>query len=322
MRSFDLSRSHRAHWSGRLVCAVVAWLSVPVTSLRAQEKVDVATIERITNEEMNHSQVMDIMSWLSDVYGPRLTWSPNATRAKVWAMGQMTSWGLSNVHEEQWDTPPGLGWESERFAMMAIAPVPFIVEAVPRAWSASTRGTAVGPATLVQAGCLDELKANYSGKLKHAFVMTARPSDRPVGEFAPLAIRYTDEALSAMAAAPPPVPGRGRGGRGGALAPVRSAVCQAEATRDSITAVAAGRGGRGGRGGLNPSDSTTLRWMEGQGVAAVLLGDARHVGGDIGTDNGASRSKGAPQVPFVHVAQESYGRIARMVEKKIPVTLE
>jgi Zn-dependent M28 family amino/carboxypeptidase len=62
--------------------------------------------------------------------------------------------------------------------------------------------------------------------------------------------------------------------------------------------------------------------MEVQGVAAILLGDARHVGGDIGTDNGASRVKGAPQVPFVHVAQESYGRIARMVEKKVPVVLE
>ena len=49
--------------------------------LAAQEKVDVATIERIKAEAMNHSQVMDIMSWLSDVYGPRLTWSPNATLA-------------------------------------------------------------------------------------------------------------------------------------------------------------------------------------------------------------------------------------------------
>ena len=137
------------------------------------------------------------------------------------------------------------------------------------------------------------------------------------------ASRYTDEALAAMAAAPPPAPGDGgRGGRGGAP-PTRSAVCQQEFMRDSIAAAAAGRGGRGGgRGGLNPSDSTTLRWMEHQGVAAILLGDARHVGGDIGTDNGAPRAKGAPQVPFVHVAQESYGRIARMVEKKVPVVLE
>ena len=54
-------------------------LSAP-RPLHAQEPVDVATIERIKAEEMNHSQIMDLMSWLSDVYGPRLTWSPNLSQ--------------------------------------------------------------------------------------------------------------------------------------------------------------------------------------------------------------------------------------------------
>ena len=49
--------------------------------LAAQEKVDVATVERIKTEAMERSQVMELMSWLSDVYGPRLTWSPNEKRA-------------------------------------------------------------------------------------------------------------------------------------------------------------------------------------------------------------------------------------------------
>ena len=88
------------------VAAVAFGFAMPLV---AQEKVDVATIERIKAEEMNRSQVMEIMSWLSDVYGPRLTWSPNASRAGDWAMGQMKSWGLANVHEEKWDTPAGLG---------------------------------------------------------------------------------------------------------------------------------------------------------------------------------------------------------------------
>ena len=37
-------------------------------------------------EEDSKSQVMGIMSWLSDVYGPRLTWSPNADHARDWTM--------------------------------------------------------------------------------------------------------------------------------------------------------------------------------------------------------------------------------------------
>src|SRR5258708_6729466 len=138
--------------------------------LAAQEKVDVATIEKIKSEEMNHSQVMELMSWLSDVYGPRLTWSPNATQAKEWAMTQMTSWGLSNVHAETWDTPAGLGWQNERFSMMATTLAPFIVQAVPQAWSVSTKGTQSGLATFIAAANLDELKRKYDGKLRGAFV--------------------------------------------------------------------------------------------------------------------------------------------------------
>jgi carboxypeptidase Q len=294
--------------------------------LAAQEKVDVATIDRIKAEEMSHSQVMEIMSWLSDVYGPRLTWSPNATRAGDWAMGQMRSWGLANVHEERWDTPPGLGWENERFSLMAISPVPFIVQAVPQAWSASTRGTVSGAAVRITAACSDELKQQYGGKLKDAFILTVPPVDRPVNAFSPTATRYADSTLARMAATPPPDAAGGRGGRGGfggrgGGAPELSAVCRQQATRDSIAAAAAGGRG-GGRGGLSVADTSTLRWMQSQGVAAILLGDAAHVGGDIGTNNGASRVRGVAAIPTVHVSQESYGRIARMVEKKVPVTLE
>jgi hypothetical protein len=241
-------------------------------------------------------------------------------------MSEMKKWGLTNVHEERWNNPPGLGWENERFSLMATAPVPFIVEAVPQAWSAGTKGTVSGPAVLVEAGCSDELRANYAGKLKGAFVLPSAPLNRPVNAFEPTARRWTDSALAEMAAAQP---GGGRGGRGGGRggppAPARSPICQQQDAREEAARVAAvGRGGRGGffgRGGLNMGDTSTVRWLETQGVAGILLEDMSHVGGDIGTNNGASRAAGAPRVPTVHVAQESYGRLARMLEKKVPVTL-
>ncbi|HXD48069.1 MAG TPA: M20/M25/M40 family metallo-hydrolase [Gemmatimonadaceae bacterium] len=326
-----LSRQHVSPFGrARALVAALATagaLAAPLAApLAAQEKVDDATIERIKSEEMNNSHVMDIMSWLSDVYGPRLTWSPNATRAGTWAMSQMKSWGLANVHEETWDTPAGLGWENEHFSMMATAPVPFIVEAVPQAWSVGTVGAVSGPAMLVQAGCTDELRQQYAGKLKNAFILTAPPRNQPVNAFDATAKRLTDSALAVLEAAQPGGGGRGgRGGRGG-NAPERSPVCQRQFARDSAAAAASGRGGRGGfgggRGGLNVGDTTTIRWLENQGVAGLLLGDATHVGGDIGTNNGASRVTGAPHVPTVHVAQESYGRIARMLEKKVTVRLQ
>ncbi|HYV96521.1 MAG TPA: M20/M25/M40 family metallo-hydrolase [Gemmatimonadaceae bacterium] len=301
------------------------------TSGRAQEKVDVQTIERIKSEALERSQIMDIMSWLTDVYGPRLTWSPNLAKASDWAVQQLKSWGIQNAHLERWDTPAGIGWANERFAFNAVSPNPFIVEAVPRAWSAGTNGKVTGAAVRVQVDCLAELQQKYVGKLNGAFILPTAPVANPVNEFNALASRQSDSSLARMAAAqlPPADGGRGgaggggRGGRGGngapADAPPVSAVCQ------QAQAAAAAAGGRGGRGGLNTSDTTTLRWMQQQGVAAILLGgrgSSNSIGGDIATDNGASRAKGATQVPFVHVATESYGRIARMLERNQPVMLE
>src|SRR5919108_5003333 len=59
-------------------------------------------IERIKKEGMEHSQVMQTLSYLSDVIGPRLTASPNMKRACEWTRDTMTKWGLQNAHLEAW----------------------------------------------------------------------------------------------------------------------------------------------------------------------------------------------------------------------------
>jgi carboxypeptidase Q len=301
-----------------LLALAASTIAAPVA---AQENVDVATIERIKTEALQHSQVMDIMSYLTDVYGPRLTWSPNARQAADWTVAQLKKWGVADARLEPWSTPTGIGWRNERFSLQAIAPNPFVIAAAPRAWSAGTKGRVTGPAVRIKADCFVELQQKYNGKLKNAFLMFTPPTAAPVTEFTAYASRRSDSALAAMAAPPDPnaPPAGGRGRNGGAPPPPVSAVCQQAAAQAQAT----GRGGRGGgRGGFNVNgDTTTLRWLEKQGAAAILV-NSRGVGGDIATDNGASRVKGAPQVPFVHVATEGYGRVARMVERNVPVTLE
>src|SRR5438034_1129419 len=59
-------------------------------------------IVRIKDEGMNRSQVMQTLSYLSDVIGPRLTASPNMKRACEWTRDTMTKWGLQNAHLEAW----------------------------------------------------------------------------------------------------------------------------------------------------------------------------------------------------------------------------
>ena len=69
----------------------VLLLIVAVISLRAQapSAADRNAIYQIKDEGFNHSQVMDLMSYLTDVYGPRLTNSPNIKQAADWAIGKM-----------------------------------------------------------------------------------------------------------------------------------------------------------------------------------------------------------------------------------------
>lgn len=296
-----------------------------VAPLAGQEEVDFAAIERIKSEAIDSSRVMDLMSWLTDVYGPRLTWSPNLTKAGNWAAATMKGWGLANVRLEPWITPAGLGWASERFSFQSVAPNPFIIQAVPRAWSAGTKGKVTGAAMIVEAGCFTELRQKYAGKLKSAFVMGTRADTNPVREFSAWSTRLSDSALMLMAN--PPQVASGGAGRGSAPPPpTLSAVCQAEATARAAAAPPATTGRPnfgGGRFNLN-NDTTSLRWLEQQGVNAIMIGGAGrgYVGGNIATDNGASRAKNAPKVPFVHVATESYGRMYRMVQKGVPLTLE
>lgn len=287
-----------------LRAAVALALVAPTAPLLAQEKVDVATIEKIKTEAMDRSQVMDIMSWLTDVYGPRLAWSPNLTKAGNWAATTMKGWGLSNVALEPWSTPAGLGWENQRFTFVSTAPNFFQVVAAPRAWSAGTKGKVAGGVVIVPRDStmtLDSFKAKYAGKLKGKFMLLTQPNGLPSQKFTPDAVRYTDEQLAQMAAATPPTAGGGRGAPAGG-----------------------GRGGFGA-GGVRRFNVTTdtfaLRFMEQQGVAAVLM-LSRGSDGTLFTDNGAPRNLKAPQVPMVHVSYESYGRIWRMAEKNVPVQLE
>ena len=82
-------------------------------ALAAQEEMDVETIIKIREEVMNNSQAMDHLSWLADVYGPRLSGSPQIEQAKDWTMAKVEEWGLENSHEERFDF--GQGWEVVRF---------------------------------------------------------------------------------------------------------------------------------------------------------------------------------------------------------------
>ena len=121
----------------RLAIALIATLLFLPLVAQSQSEQDL--LERIRREEATNSQIMKTMHMLTDVYGPRLTGSPNHKAAAEWAIKQMTAWGLSNAHLEPWDFGH-VGWLNERFTGHIISPVKDVLTCEVLSWTPSTRG--------------------------------------------------------------------------------------------------------------------------------------------------------------------------------------
>ena len=204
----------RFHIRQRPVLAAAALaLAVTLVPLSAQqaERVDLNAVYKIKDEGFQRSRVMEIMSWLTDVYGPRLTNSPGFRKAGDWAVKEMTSWGLVNVKLQPFG-PFGRGWANDKFYMMATTPggsLPVIGYA--QAWTSSTNGLVSGDAVFATIDTPEDI-ATWKGKLKGQ----VRPVDANARR--PGALRAAGAALH-----PGPADGdskretvrrRGRGGRG------------------------------------------------------------------------------------------------------------
>src|SRR3989454_7895124 len=118
------------------ISLIGALLCLPIL---AQSRSDKDLLERIRKEEANNSQIMKTEHMLTDVYGPRLTGSPNHKAAAEWAIKQMTAWGLRNAHLEPWDFGH-VGWLNERFTGHIISPVKDVLSCEVLSWTPGTRG--------------------------------------------------------------------------------------------------------------------------------------------------------------------------------------
>ncbi|HMG73718.1 MAG TPA: M20/M25/M40 family metallo-hydrolase [Pyrinomonadaceae bacterium] len=171
------------------------------------EKVDLAVLNRIKEEELNHSQIMDTVGYLTDVIGPRLTGSPGLKKAQAYALDRLREFGAANAHLEPWG-PFGRGWSLEGFNCNMIAPTFSSLIAYPKAWSPGTNGAVRGEVVYLDVRTEADL-ARYKGRLKGRIVLLspARPVE---ANFAPLAQRTTDEELLKLANAKPAAEGSQR----------------------------------------------------------------------------------------------------------------
>lgn len=291
-----------------LVLLLISCLALQTPLAIAQvpeEKVDLDTIARIKEEGLKRSQVMDILGHITDVYGPRLTGSPNFKAAAEWAKQKLASFGLQNAQLESWG-PFGRGWSLEGFTANMLKPNFTPLIAYPKAWSPATNGVVRGAVVYFDAKEEADLE-KFRGKLKGAIVLLSPPPEVKA-HFEPKARRLSDEQLLSMANAEP-----SSGSRSRPELTDEQKKAQALQLKKLEMATAEGAGvvvepsGRGGDGGTVFVQGATIP------QPADTPYDQR-----IG-----AHSKDAPVIPpQVVMSVEHYNRIIRALSKGAPVELE
>jgi carboxypeptidase Q len=178
-----------------------------VVSVAAEERIDQDVYWKIRQEATGNSKILATLHALTDVYGPRLTGSPNLKAAGEWAIEQMHTWGMKNGHLEPWDWGRP-GWTNERLAAHIVSPVKDALVLEAQAWTPGTNGVARGqalqmtlperPTRDVLNDYLDRFKAAVKGKI----VLVGAPQ-RVLVTFNPPALRREDaDVLNQLNQAP------------------------------------------------------------------------------------------------------------------------
>lgn len=176
------------------------------------EPLDTVTINKIKDEGFKRSKLMANLSMLTDVYGPRLSNSPNHKKAADYAKATLESYGLQNVQIDYWGEEFGRGWELKKFTLQGLEPVYSPIIAYPKAWTPGIKGTVATEAIYLDVKTEADL-SKYKGKLKDKIILFSAPVAVKPG-FVADAKRFNDSTLLVMANAGAPQEG-GQGNFGG-----------------------------------------------------------------------------------------------------------
>lgn len=277
-------------------------------TLAAEERVDLNSVYKIKTEAFENSKVMDHLFFLTDVYGPRLTNSENHRHAAEWAVKRLQEMGLKNAKLEKWG-PFGQGWNNTHFSAHMIEPSYMPIIGFPQAWTPGTNGAVQAEPMMVSIKAEADME-KYKGKLKGKIVLDMPIKDLQMAT-APMARRYTDVDLNNESMAPDPSQ---RGGFGGGPPP--TAAAGAPAAGDAVTRM-------GGFMQMRALRQKVNKFFAEEGVVAVMNYGSKGDGGTVFATAGGSRNEKDPvPPPMFTVTPEHYNRIARLIEKKIPVKME
>jgi hypothetical protein len=292
-----------------LACSVLVIVAaVAVRDVATEERIDQDVYWKIRQEATNNSKVLATLHALTDVYGPRLTGSPQLKAAGEWAIEQMHAWGLRNGRLEPWDFGAAYGregWTNDRLAVHLVSPVKdaLVVEAL--AWTPGTNGPVRAEAfalTLPQrptqealAADLDRIKDRVRGKI----VLVGVPQQVLV-TFNPPALRRDDadvlNQLNAAPAQPNPQNPQNQAQNAPQPRPLTNNEIQQQVNDFLVSS-----------------------------GAVVRINDAGRDHGQIrafGAGNGHTAAQGRVLLPTVVMRNEDYGRVWRLLGDNRRVELE
>jgi hypothetical protein len=283
-------------------------------------------VGQIKSEAFGRSQVMDTLAGLTDLYGPRLTASPEFKQAADWAMERLKEYGVMNVHAETWG-PFGRSWSLQQYKLEQMSPRYSHLVAAPLAWSSPTQGEKTGEAVYApihppqsrydvnkSMEAFKQYEAEWKGKLKGKIVLSTESKIPKPSTEAPFS-RYTDAQLADIAKAPDPhitndvaveelkIPNDPDEARKYLMSLPSSTIDALWERFDSL-------------------GEEQARFFHDEGVLGVIRADNRaHDGLLFGEAAGPHKTKPIPAPPTFIVTEEQYSRMARLLEKKQPVTL-
>ena len=298
--------------SRKLIGLSIALSLAGFGALAAEERPDEAMFWKIRQEATARSQILQTVHVLTDVYGPRLTGSPNLKAASDWAVQQMTSWGLKNGHLEPWDFGHD-GWANERVTAHLTAPAKDALVVEVLAWTPGTKGVVRGQAVQIilptrataaeMTTFLERIKSTISGRM----VLVGPHRIVPV-TFNPAPLRREDgDLLTQLNNQPAQAP------------PAQQPAAQQPAARQQPQAPLSANDSS--RQLTNAQIQAQLNQFLVDNGALVRINDAGRDHGQIRAFDNATRDvTKAP--PTVVMRNEDYGRISRLLADKRQVELE
>jgi len=278
---------------------ITALISFTCSDLVRGQKMELDVLNKIQTEGFQNSQVMGILSELSDVYGPRLTGSDMYLKAAEWSKTMMEDWDLDDVHFERY-CPDCKGWDVKSFNVEMVEPSYMGIIAYPMAWTKSSDGQVTGEVIQIRNPKEeDSVREAFDGRLDGKVILLG-PVQPANMLFEPLNKRFTEEQLQTAVAQTDPMPDNPIGHM--AREPIDEQIkAWSQATR---------------------SRHALFKWFEAQGALGFLTSSHLYPGIAHPSGTAMNTIDYDPPLPYFSIAPEHYGRLVRLLERGLSLKVK